>query len=153
MAFEVPKTKYNGKIKETKLGKGDKAVTIGGETCYPFYLFEGQMPNLPKIAMEVYDSPPQEWAEAALKPFAGVTNDPVAWAKKCINDYGAGLICLQLASTDPNGLNRGADEAAAVVGRLRAMNCAVSLVNFCWTPKRTRSSYASHTPVGVPRKR
>ena len=118
MAFEIPKTKYSGKIREIKLGKGDKAVTIGGETCYPFYLFEGQMPNLPKIAMEVYDSPPVEWAEAALKPFAGVTDDPVAWAKKCINDYGAGLICLQLASTDPNGLNRGADEAAAVVKKV-----------------------------------
>ena len=118
MAFEIPKTKYSGKIKETKLGKGDKAVTVGGETCYPFYLFEGQMPNLPKIAMEVYDSPPVEWAEAALEPFAGVTNDPVAWAKKCINDYGAEMICLQLASTDPNGLNRGADEAAAVVKKV-----------------------------------
>jgi len=118
MVFEIPKTKYSGKIREIKLGKGDKAVTVGGESCYPFYLFEGQMPHLPRIAMEVYDSPPQEWAEAALKPFAGVTDDPVAWAQKCIKDYGAEVICLQLVSTDPNGLNRGADEAAAVVKKV-----------------------------------
>ena len=118
MAFEIPKTAYSGKIKEIKLGKGDKAVTIGGEAVYPFYLFEGEMPNLPKIAMEVYDSPPDEWAEAALEPFAGVTDDPVAWAKKCIDDYGAEIICLQLLSTDPNGLDRGADEAAAVVKKV-----------------------------------
>ena len=103
MAFEIPKTAYSGKIKEIKLGKGDKAVTVGGETAYPFYLFEGQMPNLPKIAMEVYDTPPEDWPEAALEPFAGVTNDPVAWAQKCIKDYGAEMICLQLVSTDPNG--------------------------------------------------
>ena len=118
MAFEIAKTVYSGQIKEVKLGKGDGAVTVGGETSYPFYLFEGEMPNLPKIAMEVYDSPPEEWPEAALEPFAGVTDDPVAWAKKCINDYGAEMICLQLKSTDPNGLDRGADEAAEVAKKV-----------------------------------
>ncbi|MDD5038385.1 MAG: acetyl-CoA decarbonylase/synthase complex subunit delta, partial [Dehalococcoidales bacterium] len=65
-----------------------------------------------------WDCPPEEWAEAALEPFAGVTNDPVAWAKKCISDYGAEMIALQLMSTDPNGLNRGADEASAVVKKV-----------------------------------
>ncbi len=118
MAFEIAKTLYSGKIRETKLGKGDRAIAVGGETSYPFYLFEGEMPHLPKIAMEVYDSPPEEWAAAALEPFAGVTDDPVAWAKKCINDYGAEMICLQLISTDPNGLNRGADEATEVVRKV-----------------------------------
>jgi len=118
MAFEIPKTSYTGKVREIKVGKGDKSVTIGGETAYPFYLFEGEMPHLPKIAMEVWDSPPAEWAEAALEPFLGVTDDPVAWAKKCINDYGAEMIALQLVSTDPNGLDRGADEAAEVVKKV-----------------------------------
>jgi len=118
VAVEIPKISYSGKIREITLGKGDKAVKVGGETSYPFYLFEGQMPNLPKIAMDVYDSPPQEWAEAVLAPFADVVNDPAAWAQKCVSQYGAEMICLQLASTDPNGLNRGADEAAAVVKRV-----------------------------------
>jgi len=118
MALEIPKTLYSGKIREIKLGKGDKGITVGGETSYPLYLFEGEMPNLPKIAMEVWDCPPDEWAEAALEPFQGVTDDPVAWANKCIDDYGAEMIALQLISTDPNGLNRGADEAAEVVRRV-----------------------------------
>ncbi len=118
MAFEAPKTVYSGKVKEIVLGSGEKAIKVGGETAYPFYLFEGEMPCLPKIAMEVWDSPPEEWAEAALEPFAGVTDDPVAWAKKCTDDYGAEMIALQLISTDPNGLDRGADEAAEVVKRV-----------------------------------
>jgi len=118
MPFEIPKTAYSGKIKDIKLGKGDKVVTVGGETAYPFYLFEGQMPNMPRIAMEVYDMPPEEWPAAALEPFAGVTSDPVAWAQKCIKDYGAEMICLQLLSTDPNGMNRPADEAAKVVKKV-----------------------------------
>jgi len=118
MVFEIPKTSYTGKVREITVGKGEKSVTVGGETAYPFYLFEGEMPHLPKIAMEVWDSPPAEWAEAALEPFLGVTDDPVAWAKKCINDYGAEMIALQLVSTDPNGLDRGADEAAEVVKKV-----------------------------------
>ncbi|MFC1950232.1 acetyl-CoA decarbonylase/synthase complex subunit delta [Chloroflexota bacterium] len=118
MTFEIPKTSYSGKIREIKLGGGDKTIVIGGETSYPFHLFEGEMPHPPKIAMEVWDCPPEGWPEAALEPFTGVTDDPVAWAKKCINDYGAGMIALQLVSTDPNGLDRGAEEAAEVVKKV-----------------------------------
>jgi acetyl-CoA decarbonylase/synthase complex subunit delta len=118
MPFEIPKTTYSGKIKPVTLGKGEKAVTVGGETAYPFYLFEGEMPNLPRIAMEVYDSPPKDWPEAALEPFADVTKDPAAWAQKCVKNYGAEMICLQLASTDPNGENRPAEKAAAVVKKV-----------------------------------
>ena len=115
MEVDIPKTTYSGKVKEVTLGKGTKAVTVGNETSYPFYLFEGEMPNIPKIAMEVWDSPPEDWPEAAMEPFAGVTDDPVAWAKKCIDDYGADMICLQMISTDPNGMDRAPEEAAAIV--------------------------------------
>lgn len=118
MTVEIPKTQYSGKVREIKLGKGDKAITVGGENSYPFYLFEGVMPHKPRIAMEVPDCPPQEWPEAVTEPFADVLNDPVAWAKKCVQYYGAEMIALQLVSTDPNGLNHGAEEAAATVKKV-----------------------------------
>jgi CO dehydrogenase/acetyl-CoA synthase delta subunit len=38
--------------------------------------------------------------------------DPVKWALKCVNEFGAKAICLSLASTDPNGANRPSSEAA-----------------------------------------
>ena len=47
MAFETPKVKYSGKIREITLGTGPKAVTVGGATSYPFHLFEGEMPRRP----------------------------------------------------------------------------------------------------------
>ena len=118
MGFEVSKRDYTGKIREITLGRGDKAVKVGGENSFPFYLFEGEMPNAPRIAMEVYDCPPEEWAAAALEPFEDVKDDPVAWAKKCVEEYGAEMVALQLASTDPNGLDRGADEAVEVVKKV-----------------------------------
>jgi acetyl-CoA decarbonylase/synthase complex subunit delta len=118
VAVEIPKINYTGKIKEVTMGAGSKALTVGGETMYPFYLFEGQMPHPPRIAMEVYDAPPEDWPEAALEPFKDVVQDPVAWAQKCMTAYGAEMICLQLASTDPNGKNRPAEEAAAIAKKV-----------------------------------
>lgn len=118
MAIQIPKIQYSGRIKEVVLGTGDKAVRVGGAGCYPFYTFEGEMPNPPRIAMEVYDLPPEEWPEAALEPFKDVASDPAAWAKKCVDVYGAEMVCLQLVSTDPNGENRSAEEASQVVKRV-----------------------------------
>ncbi len=118
MGFEFYKESYTGKIKEITLGEGAKAVTVGGENCYPFYQFEGEVPNKPRIAMEVWDMEPEDWAEAALSPFKDVIADPAAWAKKCVDDFGAELIVLQLKSIDPNGQDRSADDAAAVVKKV-----------------------------------
>ena len=120
MAFETPKISYSGKIREAQLGKGDTAVTVGGQTSYPFHTFEGEMPHPPKIAMEVYDSPPEDWAPAALEPFADVVDDPAAWARKCVDEFGAEMICLQLASIDPNGEDRPAAAAVEVVKKVAA---------------------------------
>jgi acetyl-CoA decarbonylase/synthase complex subunit delta len=118
LAFEFFKESYTGNIKEITLGKGDKAVTVGGEACYPFYQFEGAMPNKPKIAMEIWDMEPDEWPEAALSPFKDVVSDPAAWAKKCVEEYGADMIVLQLKSTDPNGKDASADDAVASVKKV-----------------------------------
>ncbi len=118
MPFKTPEIQYNGQIREITLGCGDKAVTVGGESAYNFYTFDAEMPHVPVIAMEVYDVKPEDWAEAAVEPFNDVIDDPVSWAKKCIDEYKAEMICLQLSSTDPNGLDRDADEAAAVVKKV-----------------------------------
>jgi len=113
LAFEIPKQIYSGAIKPVTIGKGDKAITLGGETAYPFYLFEGAMPNAPRIAMEVWDADPgDDWAEPCKEPFKDVLGDPVAWAQKCVKDYGADAIALILVSTDPNGADASPASAA-----------------------------------------
>jgi acetyl-CoA decarbonylase/synthase complex subunit delta len=115
MAFEIPKINYTGKIREVSIGMGQKAIKIGGEGCYPFYLFEGKMPNPPRVAFEVWDHEPQDWQDWAIEPFKDVIHDPVAWAKKCVDVYGAEIITLQLKSADPNGMNRDVEDVVAVV--------------------------------------
>ncbi len=120
MAFELPKDSYSGKIVEVTLGAGPKAKKIGGQNAMPLCTFEGAFPNRPLVAMEVYDSAEatETWPAAAKEPFADVLSDPLAWAKKCLDQYGADLICLQLKSIDPNGQNTGVDQAAALVKKL-----------------------------------
>ncbi len=115
MGFEIVKETYAGSIRPITIGKGGNAVTVGGASCLPFYLFEGEMPNKPKIAMEIWDMEPTDWPEAAKKPFADVLSDPAAWAKKCVNEYGADIVVLQLKSADPNGQNASADDVVKTV--------------------------------------
>ena len=110
--------KYTGQIKETVLGSGDKAIKIGGETSMPFHLFEGAMPNKPLIAMDVLDVKPDEWPDSLTRHFEGVLDNPLAWARKCIDEYQADAICISMVSTDPNGMNRNASEAAKVAAEV-----------------------------------
>jgi acetyl-CoA decarbonylase/synthase complex subunit delta len=120
MGFEIPKISYNGGIKEIPLGREGNRIIVGGETCYPFYIFEGEMPHQPKIAMEVYDASPEEWPRAALDPFADVVHDAAAWAQKCVTSYGAEMVALQLASTDPNAQDAPAEQAVEVTKKVAA---------------------------------
>jgi acetyl-CoA decarbonylase/synthase complex subunit delta len=118
MGFEMVKESYSGSIRKVTLGQGDKAVTIGGETCLPFYDFEGDMPNKPKIAMEIWDMQPDEWPEWVKAPFKDCLGDPAAWAKKCVEEYGADLVTLQLKSTDPNDQDSSAEQAVSTVQKI-----------------------------------
>ena len=129
MAFEIPKQDYSGAIKTLTLGGGDKAVTVGGETSYPFHTFEGEMPNPPKIAMEIWDKDPKEdWAAAAKEPYKDLLGDPVAWAKKVL-EFKPDLLAIQCQSADPNADNA---PAAEVAERVKAVVDAVDIPVIVW---------------------
>jgi len=128
MGFEMVKENYSGGIKEITIGKGENALKVGGETCLPFYSFEGEMPNKPKIAMEIWDKEPPEWAEACKEPFKDVISDPAAWAKKCVDEYGADMIVMQMKSTDPNEDDASPETAVANVKKvLEAINVPLAV--------------------------
>jgi acetyl-CoA decarbonylase/synthase, CODH/ACS complex subunit delta len=119
LAFEPKKQVYSGKIREVTLGVGDRSVTVGGKNAYAFHTFEGEMPHPPKIAMEVWDKDPSEdWPEPAKAPFKDVLGDPAAWAKKCVESYGAEIIAVQTKSADPNAENKAAADVAEVVKKV-----------------------------------
>lgn len=136
MGFDITKESYAGAIKGITIGKGDNTITVGAETCYPFYQFEGTMPNKPVIAMEIWDMEPQEWPAAAIAPFKDVIADPAAWAKKCVEEFGAQLIVLQLKSVDPNDKNATPEEASATVKKVLAAIKVPLVVWGCASPAK-----------------
>lgn len=124
MSFTAPVHTTNGTIREVVLGGGDRAVTVGGESSLPFYAFEGAMPHKPVIAMEVFDAVPDGWPHALTDALGDVLGDPAAWAKRNVEEYGADVICVQLAATNPAAGDSSPEDAAAVV---RAVVDAVSV--------------------------
>lgn len=113
MAFIAQKQSFSGKIREIKIGDGPNAVTIGGENTLPFHGFEGEIPNQPVVAIEIWDQKP-EWPDALMDEYGDALNDPVAWAKKAA-ESGADIISLHLISADPNGANRSVEDVANTV--------------------------------------
>jgi len=136
VGFKLKKESYSGGIKAISIGKGDAAITVGGETCFPFYTFEGSMPNKPIIAMEIWDMEPEDWAEPVMAQFKDVVSDPAAWAKKCVEKFGADAIVVQLKSIDPNDKDASPQSAAETVKKvLAAVNVPV-IVWGCANPAK-----------------
>lgn len=45
MPFNQKLQKFNAKINTVTIGSGDKTVTIGGDSTYPFYSFDAPSEN------------------------------------------------------------------------------------------------------------
>lgn len=120
MSYSNPTESPSGSIRTETLGAPGAEITIGGESCLPFCLFDGAVPNRPLVAMEVFDAAPDGWPTSLTDALGDVLGDPAAWAKANVETHGADLICVQLASTDPNGDNATAEHAAAVVSAVVA---------------------------------
>jgi acetyl-CoA decarbonylase/synthase complex subunit delta len=115
MQYRAPIESYAGTVREITIGTGAKALKIGGETALPFHFFDqGSIPNPPRLALEVWDMPPKDWARWAVEPFQDVISDPIRWAQKCVG-YGADAVCLQLVSADPMAKDTAPEAAAQLV--------------------------------------
>ncbi|HBV85724.1 acetyl-CoA decarbonylase/synthase complex subunit delta [Desulfosporosinus sp.] len=121
MSVTLVKEKYSSKVGEVVLGATAEqggtrtsTITVGGDSALPFLHFEGETKNRPVIAMEVTDVVPS-WPDTIKNRIGDVINDPAAWAKKCVDDFGADLIYLKLDGADPEGENRSPEDCARIV--------------------------------------
>jgi acetyl-CoA decarbonylase/synthase complex subunit delta len=119
--FAPPIETYPGQVAEVQLGASEaeggtrrKVLKIGGARTPPFYSFEGLNPNKPVVAMDVFDMP-ITLAKPVRQHFEDVMNDPVAWARKCAEEFNADLISLNLISTDPGLKDTKPEDAAETV--------------------------------------
>lgn len=121
MPVELVKEKNTGRVAEVALGAtkdegGTRTTTIvvGGDAALPFHHFEGEILHRPVVAMEVQDIVPS-WPDHLAQYFRDVWDKPGEWARKCVDEYHADLIYLKLDGIDPEGANRSAADAVAVV--------------------------------------
>jgi acetyl-CoA decarbonylase/synthase complex subunit delta len=122
MAFEMPTERWSSAVGTATIGAtaengGTRAstITVGGEASLPFLHFEGATPNPPVVAMEVPDAAPEDWPPSLLEAFGDVREDPAAWASKCVEEYGAEMICLRFVGAGPEGANKSVEECAGVL--------------------------------------
>ena len=55
MPFNQKPQKFNAKINTVTIGSGDKTVSIGGNSTFPFYTFDAAEENTPKVGVEISD--------------------------------------------------------------------------------------------------
>ena len=104
--------------KKEEGGTRADVAKIGGQNTLPLLFKEGNIPNKPVIAFEIWDVFPSDWPEELSKAYGLVLNDPFAWADKCVNEYKAQTLCLRMQGTHPDSGNKGAQEAAKFVSTL-----------------------------------
>ena len=120
--MEDAREKWVGTLNEVVIGATSEnggtrtsTVTIGGEKGLPFMNYEAPTTHRPVLAMEVWDIEPTEWPEQVLNALGDAVKSPGAWAKKCVEEFGAEAICLKLAGTHPDQGDGGPEAAAAAV--------------------------------------
>jgi len=114
MPFNSKPQKFNASINTVEIGCGDKAITLGGESVFPFYTFDGPIDNAPKIGVEISDlglvnATPSELA------YYGEGASVADMAAKAGAMEGADFIFLSLEGGDPNGEDKSIAELIEVV--------------------------------------
>ena len=115
MPFNQKLQKFNAKINTVTIGSGDKTVTIGGDSTYPFYSFDAPSENTPKIGVEISDMSLENIVSEGIKAYYDGASTIGEMAKKAAAMEGADFVALILEGGDPNGVNKSVDELIAVV--------------------------------------
>jgi acetyl-CoA synthase len=124
---EVAKEKCEEPVWTVTLGAGPdqggtRGVTlqIGGATCMPFHLWEGEMPHRPLVALEVFDVVAEKYPQALREIYGDLLADPPEMARRCVEKYGADLISVRLEGTHPEKGNRTPEQAVELVKNVLA---------------------------------
>ncbi len=125
MAIDLMLERWQGKIYELTLGatkqeggSRSRVIKLGGQATLPFLFPEGQIPNKPRLAFEIWDIPPTDWPPELNRAYADVYFEPYAWAEKCIREYKAEILCIKLQGAHPDFGNKTPEQEAKLIGGL-----------------------------------
>ena len=124
MPFNQKLQKFNAKINTVTIGSGDKTVTIGGDSTYPFYSFDAPSENTPKIGVEISDMGLENVVSEGIKAYYDGASTIGEMAKKAAAMEGGDFVVLNLEGGDPNGVNKSTEELIAIVKEVAdAIDC------------------------------
>ena len=95
-------------------GTRTSTVTVGGARNVVYGGSIEDAGEKPVIAIDVLDAKPEDWPESLAEPYKDVLDRPGDWAKKCVEELGADLICLKFDGIHPDKANRDASDAVKV---------------------------------------
>lgn len=125
MAEDLMLERWSGEVNVVSIGATKQeggtrscVVKVGGEKTLPFLFKENQIPNKPVIAFEIWDINPVDWPAKLTSVYGNVLADPFLWAKKCVKDYKAEVLCVRLQGAHPEFGNKSAENEAAFIKAL-----------------------------------
>ncbi len=92
-----------------------KTCVLGGQTAMPFHHWEGENPNRPLVAMEVFDTVSEKFPPVLRDIYGDLLARPADMARACVEKYGADLISIRLEGTHPEKGNRSAAQSVELV--------------------------------------
>jgi acetyl-CoA decarbonylase/synthase complex subunit delta len=133
----VPEVKdsFTGSVNRVTLGatkdKGGtraRTVTVGGSKNVVYGGAPEDAGEKPVIAMDVVDSKPDDWPDVLVEPYKDVMDSPGEWAKKCVEEFGAELVCVKFDGIHPDKEDKDAASAVKVTEEvLKAVGVPVVL--------------------------
>jgi acetyl-CoA decarbonylase/synthase complex subunit delta len=115
-------TKENGGTRST-------IVTVGGSRNVVYGGSPKDAGEKPVIAMDILDTGPSDWPYVLIEPYKDVADSPGEWARKCVEEFGADMICLKLDGIHPDNANK---DAAYAVKITREVLKAVGVPLVIW---------------------
>lgn len=102
-----------GATKDTG-GSRTSTVTIGGASNVVYGGSNADAGEKPIIAIDVIDTRPQDWPDTLSECYKDVFDNPGNWAEKCVEEFGADLICVKFDGIHPDKADKDAEHAVKV---------------------------------------
>lgn len=123
MPFTAKSGKFSANINTLTMGTGDKAIVLGGENVLPFYTFDAEIENAPKVGIEITDFGMEHEPECIKKYYEGCAT-LADMARKAASMEGVDFLSFRMEGGDPNGANKSTEE---LIGELKEIADAVDL--------------------------
>lgn len=95
-------------------GTRSPTVTVGGARNVVYGGSIEDAGEKPVIAMDVPDTRPGDWPDTLVESYKDVLDSPGDWAKKCVEEFGADLICVKFDGIHPDKADKDAAHAVKV---------------------------------------